>query len=61
MKFKLQTEKLRLIFFLFLCFGFMVVSAQNKKVVSGTIISSEDNLALPGASIVEKGTKNNKR
>ena len=58
MKFKLQTEKLRLIFFLFLCFSFMVVSAQNKKVVSGTIISSEDNLALPGASIVEKGTKN---
>ena len=58
MRLKLQTEKLRLIFFLFLCFSFMVVSAQNKKIVSGTIISSEDNLALPGASIVEKGTKN---
>ncbi len=58
MKFKLQTEKLRLIFFLFLFFSFIMVSAQNKKSVSGTIISSEDNLALPGASIIEKGTKN---
>ncbi|MBI9040782.1 MAG: TonB-dependent receptor [Lutibacter sp.] len=35
-----------------------MVSAQNKKIVSGTIISSEDNFALPGASIIEKGTKN---
>ncbi|HMQ45187.1 MAG TPA: carboxypeptidase-like regulatory domain-containing protein, partial [Mariniflexile sp.] len=32
--------------------------AQNKKTVSGTVLSSEDNSALPGASIIEKGTSN---
>lgn len=58
MKLKLLTKKLRLVFFLFLFFSFLIVSAQHKKTVSGTIFSSEDNLALPGASIIEKGTNN---
>ena len=58
MKLKLLTKKLRFVFFLFLFFSFLIVSAQDKKTVSGTIFSSEDNLALPGASIIEKGTNN---
>ncbi|CAH8284008.1 TonB-linked SusC/RagA family outer membrane protein [Mariniflexile fucanivorans] len=58
MKFKLFTKNLRLVYFLLLFFSFLTVSAQNKKTVSGTVISSEDNFALPGASIIEKGTNN---
>jgi len=58
MKLKLLTKKLRSVFFLFLFFSFLIVSAQNKKTVSGTVLSSEDNFALPGSSIIEKGTNN---
>jgi len=58
MKLKLRTKKLRLLFFLFLFFSFLMVSAQGKKTVSGTVLSSEDNFALPGSSIIEKGSNN---
>lgn len=58
MKLKLFTKKLRFVFLFFLFFSSLAIMAQNKKTVSGTVLSSEDNFALPGASIIEKGTSN---
>ncbi|MCF8274644.1 MAG: TonB-dependent receptor [Flavobacteriaceae bacterium] len=49
---------MRWIFLLILSFSFLTVSAQTKKIVTGTVLSSEDNFALPGSSVIEKGTNN---
>ncbi|MCF6180627.1 TonB-dependent receptor [Lutibacter sp.] len=57
MKLNSFSKKVRLIFTLFLFFS-IVVSAQSKKKVTGTVYSTEDNTPLPGASVEEKGTKN---
>lgn len=56
MKLRIFTKKVRLLFSLFLFFSAIVASAQSSKTVTGTVISSEDNLPLPGASVVIKGT-----
>lgn len=56
MKLRIIPGKVRLLFSLFLFFSVIVASAQSTKTVTGTVISSEDNLPLPGASVVIKGT-----
>ena len=58
MKIRLFTKKVRNLFLLFLFLSTVIVSAQTKKTVTGTVFSSEDNSPLPGASVVEKGTTN---
>ncbi|MCB0486241.1 MAG: carboxypeptidase-like regulatory domain-containing protein, partial [Flavobacteriaceae bacterium] len=58
MKIRLFTKKVRNLFLLFLFLSTVIVSAQSKRTVTGTVFSSEDNSPLPGASVVEKGTTN---
>lgn len=56
MKLRFFTKKARILFSLFLFFCVVVVSAQTQKTITGTVLSSEDNSPLPGASVVVKGT-----
>jgi len=58
MKRKFNLKKDRFFFSLFLLFSVIVASAQSQKTITGTVLSSEDNLPLPGADIIEKGTNN---
>jgi len=58
MKRKLILKKARVIISIFLLFSVIVASAQSQKTVTGTVLSSEDNSPLPGASVIEKGTAN---
>jgi len=58
MKLRLFPKKVRILFSLFLFFSFCIATAQAQKTVTGTVLSSEDNTPLPGASVVEKGTNN---
>ena len=58
MKLKLFPRKVRILFSLFLFFSLGIATAQSQKTVTGTVLSSEDNSPLPGASVVEKGTTN---
>lgn len=56
MKLKLRNQKIKMLFlFLIFCLSSM---AQSQKTVRGTILSAKDNMPLPGASIVVKGTSN---
>jgi len=55
MKLRIITKKVRLLLSLFLFFGVVVVTAQTTKTVTGTVFSAEDNLSLPGATVVVKG------
>ncbi len=55
MKLRIITRKVGLLLSLFLFFGVVVVTAQTTKTVTGTVFSSEDNLSLPGATVVVKG------
>ena len=36
----------------------MVAIAQSQKTVTGTVLSSDDNTPLPGATVIVKGTNN---
>ena len=56
MKFRKFTKKARLLFSLLLFFCAVVVSAQTSKTITGTVFSSEDNLPLPGATVIIKGS-----
>jgi len=58
MKLKLFPRKVRILFSLFLFFSLGIATAQSQKTVTGTVLSSEDNSPLPGASVIEKGTTN---
>ncbi|MDA3906800.1 MAG: SusC/RagA family TonB-linked outer membrane protein, partial [Bacteroidales bacterium] len=55
MNLRIFSKKVRLLFSLFLFFSAVVVSAQTSKTVTGTVLSSDDNLPLPGATVVVKG------
>jgi len=55
MKLRIITKKVRLLFSLFLFFSAVVVTAQTTKTITGTVFSSEDNMSLPGATVVVKG------
>jgi TonB-linked SusC/RagA family outer membrane protein len=56
MKLKFFTKKVRLLISLLLFFIVAIATAQTQKKVIGTVLSSEDNSPLPGASVVIKGT-----
>jgi len=56
MKLKIISKKVRFIVSLFLLFSAVVVSAQNSKTITGTVLSADDNLPLPGASVIIKGS-----
>lgn len=58
MNLELYSKKVKLLFALFFLFNFCIVIAQSQKTVTGTVVSSEDNMALPGASVLVKGTNN---
>ncbi len=58
MKSRLSLKKVRMLFSLFVFFSFCIATAHAQKTVTGTVLSSEDNTPLPGASVVEKGTTN---
>lgn len=54
MNFKLRNQKIKMLFlFLIVCLSSM---AQSQKTVKGTILSAKDNMPLPGASVMVKGT-----
>jgi TonB-linked SusC/RagA family outer membrane protein len=56
MKFKIFRKKVGLILSLFFLFSAVVVTAQSSQLIKGTVISSEDNSPLPGATVVVKGS-----
>lgn len=56
MKLRIIAKKVRILFSLFLFFSVVIATAQTPKTITGTVLSSEDNSPLPGASIVVKGT-----
>ncbi len=58
MKLRLFPKKVRMLFSLFVFFSFYIATAQSQKTITGTVLSSEDNMPLPGASVIEKGTNN---
>jgi TonB-linked SusC/RagA family outer membrane protein len=58
MKQKFNFKKVRFFFSLFLLFSVIVASAQSQKTITGTVLSSDDNSPLPGATVLEKGTSN---
>lgn len=58
MKLKLFNQKFKLFIALFFMSGLTLVNAQTVTQVGGTVVSSENNMPLPGASVIEKGTNN---
>ncbi|WP_142783402.1 SusC/RagA family TonB-linked outer membrane protein [Changchengzhania lutea] len=58
MKLELPSKGVKLLFSLFVLLNFGIVTAQSQKTVTGTVLSSEDNMPLPGASVLIKGTNN---
>ena len=58
MKRKLFFKKVRILFSLFLLFSVFVTMGQSQRLLTGTVISTENGDLLPGASVIEKGTTN---
>lgn len=56
MKLKLCNKKIRMFCALLLVSSMTILSAQTLTQVTGTVISSEDSMPLPGASVIVKGT-----
>ncbi|MBJ7880828.1 SusC/RagA family TonB-linked outer membrane protein [Gelidibacter salicanalis] len=58
MKLKLFNQKFKLLIALFFMSSMTILTAQTVTQVNGTVVSSEDNMPLPGTSVIEKGTNN---
>ncbi|QWX84629.1 TonB-dependent receptor [Cellulophaga sp. HaHaR_3_176] len=58
MKLKLFNQKIKILFPMLFLLTSVVAIAQSQKVITGTVLSAEDNMPLPGASVVVKGTTN---
>ena len=58
MKLTLVYQKIKVLFLSLFLLVSTVALAQSQKTVSGKILSAEDNMPLPGASVVVKGTTN---
>ena len=58
MKLKLFNQKIKVLFLCLLLFVSTVALAQSEKTITGTVLSAEDNMPLPGASVIVKGTTN---
>ena len=58
MKLKLFNQKIKILIPLLFLLLSLAISAQSQKTITGTVLSSEDNMPLPGASVIVKGTSN---
>ena len=58
MKLKLCNQKIRILFPLLFLFASFVLVAQTQKSIKGTVLSADDGMPLPGASVIVKGTSN---
>ncbi|MEW4923691.1 TonB-dependent receptor [Algibacter sp. 2305UL17-15] len=58
MKVKQHYQKMKVVFSLLFLFLSITVMAQSQKTVTGTVLSAADNMPLPGATVIEKGTTN---
>lgn len=58
MKLKLCNQKTKTLFLYLFLFVPLALVAQSQKTVTGTVLSAEDNMPLPGASVIVKGTSN---
>ncbi|MFD1161412.1 SusC/RagA family TonB-linked outer membrane protein [Hwangdonia seohaensis] len=58
MKLKLFNQKNKVLFLSLFLFATAVAWAQSEKTITGTVLSAEDNMPLPGASVIVKGTTN---
>lgn len=55
MKLTLVYQKIKVLFLSLFLFVSMAAFAQSQKTISGTVLSAEDNMPLPGASVIVKG------
>ncbi len=58
MKLKLFNQKIKILIPLLFLLSTVVMLAQSQKTITGTVLSAEDNMPLPGASVIVKGTSN---
>ena len=56
MKFRLAIKKTKTLFLFAVLFASLSLVAQSQKMVTGTVVSAEDNKPLPGATIIVNGT-----
>ncbi|WP_445731342.1 SusC/RagA family TonB-linked outer membrane protein [Mariniflexile sp.] len=58
MKLKLFKQKIKFLIPLLFMLASVVMMAQSQKTITGKVLSADDNMPLPGASVVVKGTTN---
>ncbi|TVZ57979.1 TonB-linked SusC/RagA family outer membrane protein [Flavobacteriaceae bacterium MAR_2010_105] len=58
MKLKLGYQKMKVLILLKFLLISIMVSGQSQRTITGTVLSAEDNMPLPGASVIIKGTSN---
>ncbi len=58
MKLKQLYQKIRVVLSLLFLLSSISVVAQSQKTVTGTVLAASDNMPLPGASVLVKGTAN---
>ncbi|MBP0905405.1 SusC/RagA family TonB-linked outer membrane protein [Mariniflexile gromovii] len=58
MKLKLFNQKIKILIPLLFFLASVVAMAQSQKTITGTVLSADDNMPLPGASVIVKGTTN---
>ena len=58
MKLKLFFRKIKVLFLSLFLFASIGVIAQSQQTVTGTVLSAADNMPLPGATVLVKGTTN---
>ena len=58
MKLKLCNQRIRILFQMLFLFTSFLMVAQTQKAIKGMVLSAEDGMPLPGASVIVKGTSN---
>ena len=58
MKLKLCDQKIKILIPLLFLFATTLMMAQTQKTITGTVLSASDNMPLPGASVLIKGSSN---
>ncbi|MCF7559201.1 TonB-dependent receptor [Sabulilitoribacter multivorans] len=58
MKLKLLNQKTKILFQILMLLPTLVLIAQTQRTITGTVLSADDNMPLPGASVIVKGTTN---
>ena len=59
MKFKLRKQTIKMLFLTLLLVASFSSVAQSQRTLRGTVLSTDDNMPLPGASVIVKGSNNN--